>query len=178
MKYPEHESASWQKLRDNAARFKKDPEIKNLILARRKEEVHVAEVAIQNNLEEEGNIVEPVVNNDEEEQVAVDVEVVDNVRINNNEELSEKDKEFERYFQSELENLNHSTLLHMEPREKLLKVTVTDEIQERANKILRLYLPSADTIPDYRHRICNGKSYWICNWNKIERRKSEQAKKN
>ena len=32
MKYPEHESASWQKLRDNAARFKKDLEIKNLIL--------------------------------------------------------------------------------------------------------------------------------------------------
>ena len=32
IKYPEYESASWQKLRDNAARFKKDPEIKNLIL--------------------------------------------------------------------------------------------------------------------------------------------------
>ena len=79
MKYPEHESASWQKLRDNAARFKKDSQIKNLILARRREEVHVAEVAIQNNPEEEGNIVEPIVNNDEEEQVAVDVEVVDNV---------------------------------------------------------------------------------------------------
>ena len=79
MKYPEHESASWQKLRDNAARFKKDSEIKNLILARRREEVHVAEVEIQNNPEEEGNIVESVGNNDEEEQVAVDVEVVDNV---------------------------------------------------------------------------------------------------
>ena len=45
MKYPEHESASWQKLRDNATCFKKDPEIKNLILVRRKEEVQVAEVS-------------------------------------------------------------------------------------------------------------------------------------
>ena len=45
MKYPEHESASWQKLRDNVTRFKKDPEIKNLILVRRKEEVQVAEVS-------------------------------------------------------------------------------------------------------------------------------------
>ena len=32
MKHPEDESPSWQKLGDNAARFKKDPEIKNLIL--------------------------------------------------------------------------------------------------------------------------------------------------
>ena len=87
-------------------------------------------------------------NNDEEEQLAVDVEVVENVLINNDEEFSEKDKELERYFQSELENLNLSTLLHMEPREKLPRVTMSDEIQERTNKILRLYLPSADTIPE------------------------------
>ena len=37
------------------------------------EEVQVAQVTIDNNPEEEGNIVEPVVNNDEAEQVAVDV---------------------------------------------------------------------------------------------------------
>ena len=36
----------------------------------------------------------------------------------------------------------------MEPREELSKVTMSDKIQERANKILRLYLPSADTIPE------------------------------
>ena len=68
-------------------------------------------VAIENNLDEEGNIVEPVVNNDEEKQVAVDVEEVEYVLINDDEELSENDKELERYVQSELENLNHFTLL-------------------------------------------------------------------
>ena len=47
-----------------------------------------------------------------------------------------------------MENLNHSILLHMEPREKLPKVKLSGETQERANKILRLYLPSADTIPE------------------------------
>ena len=119
-----------------------------MILLRQREEVQVAEVAIENNPEEEGNIVEPVVNNNEEEQVPVDVEIVENVLINNDEELSEKDKQLERYFQSELENLNHSTLLHMEPKEKLPKVTMSDEIQERANNIFRLYLPSADAIPE------------------------------
>ena len=77
-------------------------------------------------------------NNDKEEQVAVDVEVVENVLINN-EELSEKDEELERYSQSELENLNHSTLHHMKPREKLPKVTISDEIQERANNILPVF---------------------------------------
>ena len=39
-------------------------------------------------------------NDDEEEQVTVDVEVVEKVLINNDEELSEKDKELEQYFQS------------------------------------------------------------------------------
>ena len=61
-----------------------------------------------NNPEEEGNIVEPVVNNDEEKQVVVDVEVVENVLINNDQDLSEKDKELEQYFQLNLENLNRS----------------------------------------------------------------------
>ena len=121
-----------------------------MILVRRREEVQVAEVVIENNPEEEGNIADPVVNNnnDGKEQVAMDVEVAENVLINNDEEPSENDKGLEQYFQSELENLNHSTLLHMEQREKLPKVTMSDEIQERTNKILRLYLPSTDTIPE------------------------------
>ena len=131
MKYPEHESASWQKLEDNAARFKKDLEIKNLILVRCREEVQVAEVTIENIPQEEANIVEQVVNNDEEEQVTVDVEV----------------------------------------GEKLPKVTMSDEIQERANNILRLYLPRADTILEITNIVyAMGKAIG-CNWNKTKRRK-------
>ena len=102
----------------------------------RTEEIQVGEVVIENNPDEEGNIAGPVVINDEEQQVAVDVEVVENVLIYNDEELSENDKELKQHFQSEMENLNHSTLLHIETREKLLKVTMSDEIRERANKIL------------------------------------------
>ena len=92
------------------------------------------EVGIENNPEKEGNIVEPFVDNDEEEQITGDGEVVENVLIHNNEELSENYKELERYFQPELEKQNYSTLVHMDPREKLLKVTMSDEIQERASK--------------------------------------------
>ena len=115
---------------------------------RGREGIQVAEVTVENNSEGAGNIVVPVVNNDEEEQVTVDVEVVENVLINNDEELSKKDKELEQYLQLELENLNHLSLFHMEPSEKLPKVKMPNEMQERANKILHLYLPSADTISE------------------------------
>ena len=37
-------------------------------------------------------------NNDDEEQEAVDVEVVEEFLVNNDDELSENDKELERYF--------------------------------------------------------------------------------
>ena len=36
-KYPEYQQASWQKLRDNEARFKKEPELMSLILVRQRE---------------------------------------------------------------------------------------------------------------------------------------------
>ena len=128
-------------------------EIKDLTLVQQIEEVQVAEVTIENNPDKKDKIAEPFVNNHEKEQVAVDVEVVENVLRNNDEELSQKDKELERYLQSEPENLNHSTLLQMEPREKVPKVTMPDEIQERAKKILRMYLPSAGTIPEITNII-------------------------
>ena len=92
MRYPGHESASQQKLRDNAAHFNKDPKIKNFILVQRRAEVQVAEVAIENNPEEEGNIVNPVANNDKEKAVAVHVKVVENILINNDEDHSVEDK--------------------------------------------------------------------------------------
>ena len=60
----------------------------------------------------------------------------------------------------------------MEPREKLQIVTMSEEIQERANKIFCLYLPSTDVIQECTNIVyCNGKSYRIGNWNKTERTK-------
>ena len=38
-KYPEYQGAGWQKLRDNAARFKKEVEIQNLIPVRLRDEI-------------------------------------------------------------------------------------------------------------------------------------------
>ena len=107
----------------------------------------MAENLIENNLVEERDIDEPAVRNNEEEQKGARVdEAIGNIQMGV--ELKEKDKELEQYFIAELEKLNHSTLLHMEPREKLPKVTMDPEIQERSNKVLCMYLPSADTIPE------------------------------
>ena len=144
VKYPEYQSVSWQKLRDNAARFKKEQEIKNLILVRRREEVQIAEVAAENNLEALDEI-DPPLNNGEGEEEVIDVEEVD---IQIDEDFSEVDKELKRYFQTELEKMNHCTTLHMESREKLPKVVMTAEIQDKANKILEMYLENVDTLPE------------------------------
>ena len=37
-KYSEYQQASWQRLRDNAGRFNKEPELMNLILVQKREE--------------------------------------------------------------------------------------------------------------------------------------------
>ena len=124
MKYPEYQSASWQKLRDNAARFKKDPELKDLILLRQREEIQRAEIEMRN-VEEERNVDQPGDERNGDEQIDVEQNMVQaddeelGVEVQIDVALTEKDKEFERFFNAELEQLNHSTALHMEPREKL-----------------------------------------------------------
>ena len=102
---------------------------------------------IENNEAEERNIDEPGMRNDEDEQEIADAEeLAADIQIDS--QLTEKGKELERLFIAELEQLEHSSLLHVEPRQALPKVKIDSEIQERANKVLHLHLPSADTIPE------------------------------
>ena len=151
MKYPEYQSASWQKLRDNAARFKKEPELKDLILVRQREEIQRTETEMRNE-EEEHNVDQPGEERNGDVQIDVEQNMVEaddeelGIEVQIDVALTEKDKELERFFNAELEQLNHSTALHMEPREKLPKVKLDAETHERANKILNLYLPNVDTI--------------------------------
>ena len=151
VKYPEYQSASWQKLRDNAARFKKDPELKDLILVRQREEIQRAETEMRNE-EEEHNVDQPGEERNGDEQIDVEQNMVEaddeelGLEVQIDVALTEKDKELERFFNAELKQLNHSTALHMELREKLPKVKPNAETHERANKIINLYLPNVDTI--------------------------------
>ena len=162
-KYPEYQSTSWQKLRDNAARFKKDPELIDIMFVRQREQIQRGEIVIENNEVGERNIDEPGMRNDEDEQeIADDEELTGDIQIDS--QLTEKDKELERFFIGELEQLQHSSLLHMEPRQALPKVKM-----DSANKVLRLYLPSADTIPEITDIIYS--MGWTCNGCKAERKK-------
>ena len=178
VKYPEYQSASWQKLRDNASRFKRDTELRDLMLVRQREEmidrvgmevineeVNVNEHTLREEEREHGviedaDVVEDESNSEgeleaeiglahEEEGLDGEVDVEDEAGLFQiDEDLTEKDKEMERFFSAELQKLQHSTMTHMEPRDKLPKVKVDVETQERANKILNLYLPNTDTIPE------------------------------
>ena len=106
-KYPEYQSASWQKLRNNAARFKKDPELKDIMLVRQREQIQRGEIMIENNEAEERNIDEPGMRNDEDEPEIADAkELAGDIQIDS--QLTEKDKELERFFIAELEQLEHS----------------------------------------------------------------------
>lgn len=150
-KYPEYQSASWQKLRDNAARFHKDKELKDLISVRQRNaivdrELNVNEPDDQDSRAVEQNAVEETERDNRPNQNAVIEEPEQVIQIG--EELNEKEKELERYFNVELERMNHSTMLHIEPREKLPKLKLDAETTERANKVLSLYLVNVDTIPE------------------------------
>ena len=139
VEYPEYSEASWQKLRDNAARFKKEKEIRKLMLVRQREEIQV-------------NVEEQAAESDEElptiaennENVAENVEEVF---------LNEIDKDLEQYFLAQLKGMNHSTMINLEPRDKLPKVTLTDELKTSANKILSIYLLNTDSIPEITDKV-------------------------
>ena len=103
-RYPEYSSASWQKLRDNSARFKKEQDVMNLILVRQREEQQ--EVVIANE-----NVEEPIDSDIEviEQVIIHDIQVEEDEQM---EEILEKDeRELETLFIAELENMTHSTML-------------------------------------------------------------------
>ena len=122
------------------------------MLVQQREQIQRGEIVIENNKAEKRNIDKPGMRNNEDEQEIADAEeLAGDIQIDS--QLIEKDKELERFFIAESEQLEHSSLLHMEPRQALTKVKMDSEIQERANKVLCLYLPSVDTIPEITNII-------------------------
>ena len=75
-KYPEYQQASWEKLRDNAARFKKEPELMNLILVWQREEQPQDQEQRQEEEEGQTDFERVIVNqvNNEKEQAGNTVE--------------------------------------------------------------------------------------------------------
>ena len=118
--YPEYQDATWQKLCDNAARFKKEPEVINFILVRRRNKIEQEEIKHDENIPEGNHEVRNDIKYNNNDNGVVDEQA---------DELTENGKELERFFQIQIEAMDHCSLLQLEPREKLLKMKLTNEIE-------------------------------------------------
>ena len=107
--YPEHATASIRKLRDNAARFRKEQTITNLMLVRQTNAVENDNWESQRDDQQE--IIANGVNQNESQ--------VEHGVVMEGFELM--DEELESLFNEQLTNVNHSTMTVMEPGEKLRK---------------------------------------------------------
>ena len=114
-KYPEYQQASWQKLRDNAARLKKEHELMTLILVRQREEQPQDQEPQQEQEEGQTDFEIVIVNqvNNEQEQAGNNIEEAEQIDLPR-EELTGEDQDLKAMFISHLENLTYSSLLQIE----------------------------------------------------------------
>lgn len=142
--FNEYRNANEQKLRDNAARFKQEKEIANLVLVRKRQESEIDIRRIQSEEEEvaadNGGVeIEPMVEDNAQ----------DETESGNTEEvitILESDIELERLFRMELQQLVPTTMETIETREKLPKLRLTSAIEKSANNILSVELKEANDI--------------------------------
>ena len=115
------------------------------MLVRQREEIQV-------NIEEqaaESDKELPTVENAADEYAENNENVAENV-----EEvfLNGIDKDLEQYFLAQLKGMP-STMINLEPRDKLPKVMLTDKLKTSANKILSIYLLNTDSIPEITDKV-------------------------
>ena len=106
-RYLEYQQASWQKLRDNAARFKKERELMTLIIVRQREEQLQDQEPQQEQEQEQTDFERVIVNqvNNEEEQAGSNIEEAEQIELPR-EDLTEEDHDLKAIFITQLENLS------------------------------------------------------------------------
>ena len=67
--------------------------------------------------------------NNEEEQAGNNIEVAEPIELPKK-ELTEEDQDLKAMFITQLENFNHSSLLQLEPREKLSKARINNQLKK------------------------------------------------
>ena len=142
-------------IRDNAARFKKETELMNLILDRKREEQPQDQEQQQEEEEQQidfERIIMNQVNIIEEKQAKNKDMDAERIKLPR-EELTEEDQDLKEMFSMQLENLTHSLLLQIEPREKLRKARFDNHVKESANQILDIYLKEVDTTPEICDKV-------------------------
>ena len=149
-KYPEYNLAMWQKLRDNATRFKKDPDVMNMILVRQREKqpqmervdsnweeqlaVNTEDIVSADENEQSGDII----NGEDQEQLAWDIKALAPTEQNTHSRavLTREERELDTSFVAELEKMTSTSMQQLGPRVKLPKIRLDDQMCERRNKIL------------------------------------------
>ena len=139
-------------LRNNESRFQKEPEIRNLILMRNRNEMDRQEDRVY----EDSSNHQITFEYESERDSAQNNRVHEaNVLINENDNeqdlrtaIRAEDKESQIF--QELENC---TILKMHPREKLPKLKLNPNIEESANRILDEYHHGDESIPEITDKV-------------------------
>ena len=107
------------RLYTSLSRNNNNNKLKNLILVRRRNEIQQQEIRYNKNLPEENHEAKnDINNNDTNNNGAVDEQA---------DELTEDDKELERFFQVQIEAMDQCSLLQSKQHEKLPKMRLTKE---------------------------------------------------
>ena len=101
----------------------------SLILVRQREVQPQDQEQQQEEEEEQTDFERVIVNsvNNKEEQAGNSIEVAEQIELPKK-ELAEEDQDLKAMFITQLENLNHSSLIQMEPREKLPKARINNQL--------------------------------------------------
>ena len=116
------------------------------MLVRQREEIQV-------NIEEqaaESDEELPTIENAADEWAENNENVAENVK---EVFLNEINIDLEQCFLAQLKGMNHSTMINLEPREKLPDVMITDELKTSANKILSIYILNTNNIPEITDKV-------------------------
>lgn len=127
---------NWEKLCDNAAKFKKKPEVINLILVRKKSKIQKEGTRHNLNLPEKSHEGRNDINNNNTNNNDATDEQAD--------ELTENNKELKRNLQIQIKAMGHCFWLQLQLTPKLPKMKLTKEIEGSTNKVLSRYLTIFD----------------------------------
>ena len=144
-------------LRNNTSRFQKEPQIRNLILVRNRNEIdrqkdRVYEDSSKHQITFEYESERDSTQNDRLHEANGFINEDDNGQDFRT-VIRAEDKELENIFNQILQYLEHCTMLQIHTREKLAKPNVTPDIEESANRILDEYLHGNENIPEVTGKV-------------------------
>ena len=143
-----------QTLRDNATRFRKETEISNLVLVRKRNLVVPFEEGLESNRTSECGDRNQGTNTYEEEMNTLEEMIeetfdeVEDLQDRSENKLTEEDKTLDIIFLAELEKLERSNFTELQERAKLPKLKMQEELVERSNRVLGKYFNEDRDIPE------------------------------